>query len=412
MGALEILLVADVSPVGPQGGAERFLQAEAQALAARGHAVRLLCRTPTGASPGGTRWEGLPLTHVGDAGATGPAGILQTLTQTRALVQQILACRPIHLVHCHQPFTATAVAGPVRQQGIPLCYTFHSPAPLEYRIRIGMTPAHTGGIRGGCHQAALWLLERHALRQATQIHVLRAFAAGQIQTLYNVQTPICKIPGGADTARFHPVRDRVALKRTLGWPTDIPTLFTVRNLEHRMGLDLLIQAMDLLRRWEVPARLVLGGTGSLRDALAQQIRNLNLADRVQMLGFIPDADLPRYFQAADLFVLPTRALEGCGLVTVEALACGTPVLGTPVGGTPEILEPLDPDCLFSRLTPDAMAADLAHWLRRLAQDPAEAEAFRDTCRAHAEKHYCWTATLGTLASLLERLATRRTDGRR
>src|SRR5207249_11624167 len=59
------------------------------------------------------------------------------------------------------------------------------------------------------------------------------------------------------------------------------------------------------------------------------------------LGFIPDETLPSYYHAADVFVLPTRELEGFGLVTVEALACGTPVLGTPVGATPEVLSGLE-----------------------------------------------------------------------
>ena len=104
--------------------------------------------------------------------------------------------------------------------------------------------------------------------------------------------------------------------------------------------------------------MLIGGAGSHRAALERQVGELGLDKHVTFLGFVPDADLPRYYQAADVFVLPTRELEGFGLVTAEALACGTPVLGTPVGATPELLETLDPGLVFQDATAGAMEADL------------------------------------------------------
>jgi glycosyltransferase involved in cell wall biosynthesis len=75
--------------------------------------------------------------------------------------------------------------------------------------------------------------------------------------------------------------------------------------------------------------------------LERLVRDLDLKHAVTLAGFLPEEQLADYYRAADLFVLPTASLEGFGLVTVDALACGTPVLGTPVGATAEILEPLD-----------------------------------------------------------------------
>ena len=66
-------------------------------------------------------------------------------------------------------------------------------------------------------------------------------------------------------------------------------------------------------------------------------REYDLHGSIRFLGHIPEIDLPQKYQAADFFVLPTRNLEGFGLVILEAMASGTPVLGTPVGAIPEVI---------------------------------------------------------------------------
>jgi glycosyltransferase involved in cell wall biosynthesis len=106
-------------------------------------------------------------------------------------------------------------------------------------------------------------------------------------------------------------------------------------------------------------------------------------------------------------VLPTRALEGFGLITVEALACGTPVLGTPVGATPEILGALRPSLLFASAAPDDMAERLADFLARARSDPADYETLRAACRRHAEMRYDWDASVSRLETLLEKTANTR-----
>lgn len=84
------------------------------------------------------------------------------------------------------------------------------------------------------------------------------------------------------------------------------------------------------------------------------------------------------------------------MVTVEALACGTPVLGTPIGGTPEILRPLRSDLLFSGTEPDALAHLILKHHNRFCLDPTGYQELRDACRRHALEHYAWPPLVNAL----------------
>ena len=150
-----------------------------------------------------------------------------------------------------------------------------------------------------------------------------------------------------------------------------------------MGLDTLIRALTFLRHSIPEFLLAIGGTGSRREELEELAQSLGLRDHVRFLGYLPDSDLPSYYQASDLFVLPTRELEGFGLIAVESLACGTPVLGTPVGAIPEILRPLDPSLLMRATTPEAMAESLAALLFRMRETPDDWARLRADCRRYA-----------------------------
>ena len=114
---------------------------------------------------------------------------------------------------------------------------------------------------------------------------------------------------------------------------------TARRLVPRMGVDVLIDAIATLRTNGRAIRLVVIGDGELRRALTRYRDHHGLGRVVQFLGRVPDEELVDWYRAADVFVLPTTAYEGYGMVTAEALACATPVVATNVGASPEILTP-------------------------------------------------------------------------
>lgn len=405
--SLRILLVSDLSPVAVTGGAERVLWEEASRLAQWGHQVRILSRAPADALPETVERQGVRIRHFPVDRRSLLRFVRTSVLGARAAAGQELATAGADVLHVHQPLSGYGVLRSPAGRRLPSLYTFLSPAPLEYRSRRGMTSHHRGGWAGALGVAVLWMIERASLRRATRIHVLSDFSADQVRRLYGIPGErLVKIPGGVDIERFQPAVDRGAVRQALGMPAGVPVLFTLRNLEARMGLDVLIRAMALLRP-EVPhARLWIGGAGSLRGQLESLAASLGLREHVRFLGFVPEPELPRHYQAADLFVLPTRELEGFGLVAVEALACGTPVLGTPVGAIPEVLGGLEADLLFEGMGAEAMARKLAGHLGGTWAEPGRDAALRSRCRAYAVTRFAWEPIVKQMEQELLTLAGR------
>jgi glycosyltransferase involved in cell wall biosynthesis len=156
-----------------------------------------------------------------------------------------------------------------------------------------------------------------------------------------------------------------------------------------MGIDHLLHAVRDVTRNGREVELIIGGEGPLKTELESSAKRLGLKTTVRFEGYIPDERLPTYYQAADFFLLPTKALEGFGLVVVEALACGTPVLGTPVGAIPEILGELQPDLLFEGTRPEPIASGILKHLERAQADPQGYEALRRRCREYATARFGW-----------------------
>jgi glycosyltransferase involved in cell wall biosynthesis/SAM-dependent methyltransferase len=406
---LRVLMVSDVSPSHPAGGGERMLWEQARRLAARGHDVRVVSRADPGDdAPGPLEREGVGIRPFPVDRRSIARFVRSSILGARRAATDELARRGADVLHLHQPLAGYGALVSRAGRGLPSLYSFYSPAPLEYRSRRGMTVRHRAGLVGATGTALLWAFERACLRRVGLVHVLSHFSASQVWKLYAVpRDRIVLIPGAAATERFQPAADRGAIRRELGIGPDRSLLFTVRNLESRMGLDSLLRAMAIVKARRPDALLLIGGTGSLAELLKAQSRALGLELHVKFLGFVPDEALPRYYQAADAFVLPTRELEGFGLVTVEALACGTPVLGTPVGATPEILTPLCPSLIFGGTSPEMLAAGLERFLDDKTRAPERYERLRAACRAHCEQHYTWARATTDLERALRRVAGRR-----
>ncbi len=198
--------------------------------------------------------------------------------------------------------------------------------------------------------------ERRVVHRATVIIVLSQFSNHQLMQLHDREAVL--IPGGVNSERFQPT-GRDPSDKTL-------RLITLRNLVPRMGLPQLIRAMSLL---PPHIELTIGGRGPLQDELMGLIHSLDLSQRVRLAGHVPDEDLPLFYSSANWFVLPTVALEGFGLVTLESLSCGTPVLGTRIGATPELLEKFDSQWIIEEPTAKEIAATILRVIEKPAPSP-------------------------------------------
>lgn len=389
-------MVADVSPMQTSGGSARAVREQTRGLLRRGHTVSLLCRHPGGRVPPRGNIEDATLSHYEVNRSKPLAYGFSSVLGARRLFRSQFQHHPWDAVVFHQPFSAAGVQSALSKY-IPKLYYFYSPAGVEYRLRAqdpesGRSPVGTGAIA-----SILSWLEKRALRRVDRIIVLSDFSRRLLDGYGRPLPTTTTIPGGVDLEHFQPSRDRRSVKKRLGLPQDVPLLFSLRDLEQRMGIHSLLHAVaDLLRHRQL--QCVIGGTGPLRTYLEQLANELGLDDSVRFVGHIPEQELPGYYQSADLFVLPTVSHEGFGLVTVEALACGTPVVATPVGATPEILGPLDARLLAR----DATADSLSRTIHQVLDDYLDSDS-RQRCRDYAQSRYSWRRHAEALEAEILRL---------
>ncbi len=397
---MNLLFLADVSAGRVIGGAERVLAEEVRGLARRGHRVTVLCRAGAAGSPAEEELaEGLREIRC----PFDPGRPQRMLTATWPAMRRHFSRlrrdgRTIGL-NIHQPIAAFGISEGARK-GLPALYTCHSLAHEEYLSR------HPGaGLRRRLQAEIRRLIERRVMRSCRQVVTLSRYTAEKVMSVHGIPAErVAILPGGVDLERFRPALDREGLRRRLGLKPADRLLLTVRNLEPRMGLENLIAAMARVAPFFPEAVLWVGGEGPLREKLEAQARKLGIEKRVRFLGFVREETLPEIYAAADLFVLPSLDLEGFGLVTLEALASGLPVLATPVGGSVEILSSLDPRFLLEDSSVEALIRGMRSFLSRLAVDPQAGRRLSAACRRHAACGYSWERHLDRLESLLAALA--------
>lgn len=195
---------------------------------------------------------------------------------------------------------------------------------------------------------------------------------------------------GVDLGLFRP-QDRAAARRALRMTR--PTLLAVGNLVPLKRHRLMVEALALLPE----ADLVVVGEGPERAAIAGAAQAHGIADRVRLLGRLPQAELPRIYEAADLLLL-TSAHEGWPNVLLESMACGTPVVVTRLAGIADIVGAPEAGRIVEEATPRRLAAAIQ---ALLAAPPARAAT-----RAYAEGFDWRSTTEGQLALFRAVAATR------
>lgn len=279
------------------------------------------------------------------------------------------------VVHGHTLASATGVLKAARPRAAVI--TIHSPVVLEQEVN-WRNGTFLGWFKRQVGLNVLARGERTLLRRANVLTALSKYTVHEITALHgsDIAGRIHVLPGWSCVTPA--TAGREAARVALGWPLDARIVFSLRRLVPRMGLDTLIDGVRLLRgRHRVAA--FIGGEGPERTKLERRIGEAGLTGVVQLVGRLSDEQVNLAYRAADVFVVPSRALECFGLIVVEALASGCPTVASRVGALPEVLEPLGREFLFE---PDD-AKSLAEAVDSvLLNPPSEA-----TCQAYVASRF-------------------------
>lgn len=184
------------------------------------------------------------------------------------------------------------------------------------------------------------------------------------------------------------------------WPTQPGLILAVGRLIARKGHSYLIEAMPQVLAAHPTARLVIVGEGHERPRLEALIRERGLAAHVTLAGRVPDQELRSYYQACQIFVLPsivddTGDTEMLGMVSLEAMRYGKPVVAARVGGVADIVQ----DGLTGWLVQQRDPAALASAITRLLADPTLASDLGQAGYRFARDHFAWPAVLAQTLAL-------------
>ncbi|HEY7036326.1 MAG TPA: glycosyltransferase [Thermomicrobiales bacterium] len=217
---------------------------------------------------------------------------------------------------------------------------------------------------------------------------------------------ICTIPPGVDVELFTP-RDRAICRLTLGIPADEPIVLFVGRVDPIKGIDTLLCTALAFDRFGTKATILFVG-GDLDDAgepvgplkgVVEEASRLGVASRFRFVGSQPQDRLPLYYGAADAVAVPSR-YESFGLVAVEAMACGRPVVASRVGGLTFTVE----DGCTGYLAPVGDFGSFADHLARILGD----SALRDRLGANAHEsaqRFGWASVAESVLHVYDRLSS-------
>jgi glycosyltransferase involved in cell wall biosynthesis len=246
----------------------------------------------------------------------------------RKVLNAELASR-IDLVHIHTPFIAHyAAVRFAREHGLPVVATYHTFFEDYLHHYVPILPRGIGRF----------IARRFTLSQCDDVAALISPSAPMREALlaYGVQAPIEVLPTGLPAESFTQ-GDGAKFRQQFRLPADKPLLLYVGRVAHEKNIDFLLRMFVRLRERRPDALFVIAGEGPALGALTKLARDLGVAEHVKFIGYLDrNTDLPNCYAAGDAFVFASRT-ETQGLVLLEAMAQGTPVVSTAELGTRSIL---------------------------------------------------------------------------
>jgi glycosyltransferase involved in cell wall biosynthesis len=271
------------------------------------------------------------------------------------LLPGLLGLNDVDIIHLHLPFIfgAELVWGVSGLRKIPMVVTYHNDL-------IGR------GLRRLLFDSYTFLSVGRVLSAARKIAVVsedHALHCAQAPLFRKRWKDIVEIPNGVDTDWFHPLEAEPDIRRKYKIPDTASLLLFVAALDrahHYKGLATLFQAVGGLSREDV--RLLVVGEGELRETYRLQAEKMGIGRQTIFAGSVSDSDLPAYYRSADIFILPSHVLESFGMVLVEAMACGIPVIATNLPGVRSVVSDGEDGFLIPPMRADSLAEKILFML--------------------------------------------------
>ncbi len=290
---------------------------------------------------------------------------------------------PADLYHAHSPPPVTSyyAARASKRMRIPLAVTYH--CDLEM-------PAPLGPVVTGLYRRTL---EAYTMNQASGVIATTHTYAATSRSLWKLEPVV--IPNAVDTSRFNPSVSGSDVRQKYGIAEGDPlTLFVGRLVPHK-GIEYLLQAAQ-----HVDARLLVAGSGDYAARLKMLASNLELGEKVIFVGRVPSQQLPAYYAAADLLVLPSISrLEAFGIAALEAMACGKPVVVSDVPGIREVIDDGVEGFLADPMNPE----DLANKMSELLRNPDKSRAMGSRGRRKVEETFAVKRVVDRLERFYDKL---------
>ncbi len=299
------------------------------------------------------------------------------------ILRNIRNKRPI--LHAHDWLTAKAAIGLHHLNRIPLLTTIHA---TEYGRRGGIFSDYNQMI----HQIEVWLGY-----ESDHVICCSRFMAEQVNRVLGVPyVKIDVIPNGIDSLIFSGLRGVEDMRKHFAGDGKPLVLFVGRLVEEK-GLRVLLDAIPkVLQR--VDAHFVIAGDGYMKNEIANRVMRDSLKDKVSVTGFIATEDVRKLFLCADVCVVPSL-YEPFGIVALEAMAAGCPLVASDTGGLSEIVEHEKTGVKVYPNNPDSLA-----WgILRVLESKELAESLRINMKAKVAKEYDWGIIAESTKRVYERL---------
>jgi glycosyltransferase involved in cell wall biosynthesis len=368
------------------GGQNVHVESLARALARAGHQITVHTRRDSAGLPDRVRIaDGVLVEHL-DAGPAVPVPRDEQLPLVGQLGSELaarFAADPPDLVHAHFWMSGLAALSATRDLDVPVVQTFHALGVTKRRFQGRQDTSPPVRIR----------MERALARDVDRVIATSTDEATELARLGAARSRITVVPSGVDVDQFRP--DGPAAERG-----DRPRVLCIGRLVPRKGFDTVIRALVGVPR----AELVIAG-GPAADELAgdpeaarltRLAERFEVADRVRLVGAVARPDVPALLRSADLVVC-TPWYEPFGLVPLEAMACGVPVVASAVGGFLDTVVDGATGTLVPPRRPDRLAAAM----RRLLAEPFWREAYGTAGVDRARSRYSWNRIAAATLAVYE-----------